>query len=319
MVAIDVRLSRTYLTLTDFGGQQRALESFPTVVSPSHLVKDLAHRVLTLLEPHGAADLCEGIGLVVPGIVDSRTGRIVIAPALGWRNVDVREALSAATGLPVHVENAAKACALAQMWLGSRGTSRTPRSFAHVSVSDGVGVGLVINGELVRGHNNIAGEFGHTPLSLDGPPCVCGATGCWETYISNIATLTRYSGGDSSKLGRTASMDSGGGLSITDLISRAQSGDAKAVNAIQATGRYLGLGLAIVINAIDPECIDIGGEITAAWGLIESIVREALAERVMTEAAARTPVQIVGTIEYPRLRGAAALVAAPTFAAPRVA
>jgi len=109
------------------------------------------------------------------------------------------------------------------------------------------------------------------------------------------------------------------GFTITDLISRARSGDARATDAIKATGRYLGLGLATVVNAINPDCVYVGGEITAVWDLIHTTVRKALAERAMTKAAAGTPVKVVDAFEYPRLRGAAALVAAPTFAAPRVA
>ena len=320
VVAIDVRLSCTYIGMIDFGGQQRALEIFPTIGSPAELIEDLADRVQRLLKTQKAASNCEGIGLVVPGIVDHSTGRIVIAPALGWRDVDVREGLSAATGLPVHVENAAKACALAQMWLSSREGIRTPHTFAHLSVSDGVGVGLVINGELLRGRNDTAGEFGHTPLSLDGPPCVCGARGCWETYISNIATLSRYFGRHLPAPGSESVSEPGEAtFTITDLISRARSGDGRAADALRATGRYLGLGLATMINSINPDCVYVGGEITAAWGLIESNVREALVERAITDATARTPVHIVGAVEHPRLRGAAALVAAPTFAAPRVA
>jgi predicted NBD/HSP70 family sugar kinase len=91
------------------------------------------------------------------------------------------------------------------------------------------------------------------------------------------------------------------------------------MSAVNTTAKYLGLGLATVINALNPDCVFIGGEITTAWDLIESIVRSSLAERTLTESASRTPIHIAAAVERPRLRGAAALVAAPTFAAPRVA
>src|SRR5262249_11764564 len=146
---------------------------------PADLVKDLAERIDRLLRTHGARSSCEGIGVAVPGIVDQGTGRILYAPQLGWREVDLLGGLASRTGLPVYAENAARACALAEMWLGSRGAPTT-QSFVHVSVSDGVGVGVVINGELVRGHDNMAGEFGHVPLNIEGPVCMCGALGCWE-------------------------------------------------------------------------------------------------------------------------------------------
>jgi predicted NBD/HSP70 family sugar kinase len=179
---------------------------------------------------------------------------------------------------------------------------------------------VVVNGELVRGRDHIAGEFGHMPLSLDGPRCMCGMAGCWEAYISNLATLSRYFGWDLSKLSPKALRDAGRGtFTVLDLVARARGGDAKAQAAVRATGRFLGLGLATIVNVVNPDSIYLAGEITTAWDLIEGGVREALAERALTEAAAGTPVRVASTHEHPRLRGAAALIAAPTFAAPRVA
>ena len=184
-----------------------------------------------------------------------------------------------------------------------------------ISVSDGVGVGVMMNGEVLRGRHNIAGEFGHVPLSLDGPRCSCGSNGCWEAYISNRATLARYSAGRATEPRHAQHAH----FTVEDLIARARGGDAKAIAALEATARYLGLGLASVINALDPACVYIGGEITLAWDLIEGAVRAALAERALTPAAADTDIRPVAATEHPRLQGAAALVTAPAFAAPVVA
>ena len=317
-IAVDVRFSKTYLMLSDFSGQQLALETYDTIFSIPAFIKDLASRIRKMAKNNGFLTNCEGIGLVVPGMVDQRTGRILNAPALGWRGVDIRDRLSAATRLPVHVENSARACALAQLWLehGEVG----PHSFVYVSVSDGIGVGIVINGELFRGHDHIAGEFGHLPLNLDGPRCMCGAKGCWEAYTSNLATLSRYFGWNLSKLSpkvfRNSEHDS---FTIMELIGRARGGDAKAVTALRSSARFLGLGLAAIINIVNPDCIYLSGEITTAWDLVEGVVSKAVAERTLTEKAARTPLRVTSTQDYPRLKGAAALVAAPSFAAPRVA
>ncbi|MDT5121500.1 MAG: hypothetical protein QOC96_982 [Acidobacteriota bacterium] len=318
-IAVDVRFSKTYLMLCDFSGRQLALEIYDTVFSIPAFVKDLAARIRRMLRTQGAKRNCEGIGVVVPGMVDYRTGRILNAPTLGWREVDIRDGLAAATALPVQVENSARACSLATLWL-ERGEATVTQNFAYVSVSDGIGVGIVLNGELVRGHNHVAGEFGHMPLSLDGPRCMCGRTGCWEAYISNLATLARYFGRDLSKLHPNSLHDARqNSFTVLDLIARARGNDAKAIVAIQSTARFLGLGLATVINVANPDTIYLAGEITTAWDLMESIVREALVERALTEAAASTPLRVTATHEYPRLRGAMALIAAPTFAAPRVA
>jgi predicted NBD/HSP70 family sugar kinase len=318
-VAVDVRFSKTYLMLSDFSGRQVALEIYDTIFDAQQFVKDLAARVRKMLKRHGIEGDCEGIGVVVPGMVDHRTGRVLNAPTLSWRDVDIRDRLAALTGLPVQVENSGRACSLAHLWL-ERGEATPAQSFVYISVSDGVGVGVVVNGELVRGRDHVAGEFGHMPLSLDGPRCMCGMTGCWEAYISNLATLSRYFGWNLSKLSpkslRDAERDS---FTVPDLISRARGGDARANSAIQSTARFLGLGLATIVNVINPDCIYLAGEITGAWDLIEGPMRVALAERALTDAAARTPLRVPAAQEFPRLRGAAALIAAPTFAAPRVA
>ena len=193
----------------------------------------------------------------------------------------------------------------------------TAGDLVYISVSDGIGVGVILNGEVLRGRHNIAGEFGHVPLSLDGPRCSCGATGCWETYVSNRATLARYFGQP-----MDAPLPSRAGqqpFTIEDLIARARGNDAKAATAVQTTARYLGLGLASVVNALDPACVYIGGEITMAWDLIEAPLRAALTERALTAAAGAIEVRPVAATEHPRLHGAAALVTAPAFAAPVVA
>jgi predicted NBD/HSP70 family sugar kinase len=222
----------------------------------------------------------------------------------------LRESLSAAIGIPVAIENSGKACALAQMW-ATRGDAAALGDLVFVSISDGIGVGVVVNGEILRGRHNIGGEFGHVPLSIDGPRCACGAAGCWEAYISNLTTLSRYFG--------RGVRDEAASFTVEDLIERARAGDAKAVTALSATARYLGLGLASIVNAVDPARIYIGGELTGAWDLIEATVRTALAERALSPDAADTEIRIISLEDHPRLRGAVALVTAPAFAAPAVA
>ena len=146
---------------------------------------------------------------------------------------------------------------------------RTPARLAgdlvFVSVSDGVGVGVIINGEVLRGRHNIAGEFGHVPLSLDGPRCSCGSNGCWEAYVSNRATLARYFG-RAARAPTARRTPRSAHFTIEDLIARARGGDAKAIAALEATARYLGLGLASVINVLDPARVYVGGEITRGLG-----------------------------------------------------
>lgn len=312
VVAVDVRVTRTFLVLTDLVGKELSpIRSFPTDRQPEKLVSHLAGEVRQLLAQHPEAGRCEGVGIAFPGMLD-RSGSVVVrAPALDWRDVPLREPLAAALGLPVHMENAAKACALALVWntLGET----PPGDLVFVSVSDGVGVGLVVAGEVLRGRHNVAGEYGHVPLSIEGPRCACGATGCWEAYVSNLATLSRYAGRPleahqpfSVEVARST---------VGDVIARARIGDVKALTALLSTGRYLGLGLAAIVNSLNPARIHIGGEITAAWDLIESPVRNALSERAIVAAAAETEIIPVAAEDHPRLRGASALVGSSAFSA----
>jgi predicted NBD/HSP70 family sugar kinase len=318
VVAVDVRASQTYLMAADLLGKPLSgVVGFPTVRDPKALAATLGVRIRALLADHGGLAACEGVGVAIPGMIEHATMRVLHAPTLGWRNVDVRDLLVSGIGLPVHIENSGRACALAQLWAMHGGTSTSIGDFVFVSVSDGLGLGVIVRGELLRGRHNVAGEFGHVPLTMDGPRCSCGATGCWEAYVSNRATLARY-------FGRPAESDEPApaderAFTVEDLISRARRGDAKARAAIQATGRYLGAGLVSVVNVFDPTRVYVGGEITTAWDLIENEVRAAFAERALTPAAAATEIRPVAASEYPRLLGAAALVTAPAFAAPVVA
>jgi len=311
VVAVDIRTTRTFVMVTDLVGQQLAgVTTFPTERDPKKFVAGLVKRVKAILVEHKDLGRCQGVGVVVPGMVDADAGKVLLAPNLGWRDLSLRDPIAAALGMPVQIENSGKACALAELWATRSGQAHS--NFIYVTVSDGLGVGVVLGGELVRGQHNIAGEFGHVPLNVDGPRCGCGRTGCWEAYVSNVATLSRYFGRDLRARPSAASFPS---MTIDDLIARARSGgDAKALATLMSTARYLGLGLGSVVNAIDPAHVYIGGEITAAWDLIESTVRSALAERALTPPAGATPITVVPSEQHPRLRGAAALIAAPSFA-----
>ncbi len=318
-IAVDIRASRTYLMLTDMiGTQLENIVSFPTELEPIKFIKTLTLRIRQLLEDNNKEiSECSGIGVVVPGMTDIKTGRVLRAPALGWLDVDLLTLLRKEfNNIPIYVENSGKACALSQIW-ATRNDLQSHHDLVFVSISDGVGVGVIINGELMRGKHNTAGEFGHLPLSIDGLPCLCGANGCWEAYISNLATISRYFGKTLSQR-QPLSLETAN-FTVEDLIQRARTGDGKALAVLHLTARYLGLGLASIINAIDPSQIYLGGEITEAWDLIEPQVRDAIKERVLTRELGLTPIRIVPALEHPRLRGAVALVTAPAFAAPKVA
>ena len=319
-IAVDVRATNTTLVLADFGGTVLNRDVFATPTRPEDLARELGVRVDALLSGVSSSDgaKCHGIGVVVPGMVDRRGGRVLYAPRLGWRDIDLRDELSKHVGVPVFVENAAIACALARLWSYTN-DARAVNNFAYVSVSDGVGVGIVVSGEVLRGEAHTAGEFGHVSLDPHGPLCACGRRGCWEAFVCNSATSMRYvaevagAGDKRSNGARRAPLPP-----VEEIVRRAKRGERAAELTLKATGREIGRGLAAVVSAINPKRIYLGGEVTAAWDLLEGPLREALVEGTITTAARQTPVLPDRAPAEYRLLGAIALVAAPNYAAPRV-
>lgn len=316
VIGIDIRRRRTHILLSDFGGTEIAMETFPTPREMDSLLDELVARVERLMQAHESLGRFEGIGMVVPGLVDAETGVVLHAPTLGWKDVDIRRMLKERVPLEVQIERDAVACALAKIWLGRRGEH--PENFAYLTVSDGVGAGIVVKGQVVRGRH-AAGEFGHIPLNLDGPLCFCGSRGCWEAYTSNPATVARYLGRELSEYPEAKASGPEPDVTIEDVVARALDGEAAACRALEETARYLGIGLAGIVNALSPEEIIVGGEITAAWDIIHPLLKRELEGRVLTASAGETPVNPESSDRDTRLRGAVVLVVGPAFAAPVIA
>ena len=125
---------------------------------------------------------------------------------------------------------------------------------------------MVIDGGLYRGFRNTAGQFGHMTIDLDGAECRCGLRGCWDLYTSDKATVARYQELSGGQGGRAMTM-----RRVVELV---ESGDTAAAQAVRETAHYLGVGIAGLVNGLDPEVVVIGGEITRAWGLAEPILIE---------------------------------------------
>ncbi len=181
-VAVDVRPGKTSIALADFSGAVLQRDVFETPRHPDELAQRLVTHVEAILAARGAQDgepaICQGIGVVVPGMVDRRSGHILYAPRLGWRDVHLRDAVRARLDVPVSVESAPIACSMARLWLMT-GEPRGVNNFAYVSVSDGVGVGIVMSGEVLRGEHHTAGELGHVSLDPNGPGRKLALATCW--------------------------------------------------------------------------------------------------------------------------------------------
>lgn len=316
-MGVDVRATRTRLQVCDFAGRVLASRTFPTPDGPEDFLEAVVASSEGFREETGGSGTLEGVGVVVPGMVDARTGSVLNAPTLAWREVELGAMLQGRLGLPVFVERDAVACAMARMWL-ENGLEGGGRDFVYLIVSEGVGAGLVVNGQPVRGRSFTAGEFGHVPLDLGGPPCSCGGRGCLESFVSDPATVARYR---QRKLAarRAGSREDGPLPEVEDIVDRAAQGDTIARAALEETGQYLGVGLAAIINTLNPAWIIVGGSVTGAWDLMLPFVLSELSARTLTLDAAGTRISVDPDPDESRLRGALALVVATAFAAPQLA
>jgi predicted NBD/HSP70 family sugar kinase len=166
-----------------------------------------------------------------------------------------------------------------------------------ITVSEGIGTGILANGALVRGLNGMAGEFGHVPVDPAGPACGCGSRGCWEVFASNRAALRYYA--------KSGSADSG--LDFRGLISRADEGDGRAAQALDTMARYLGRGMRIIVAGLAPERIVVVGELTRSWHRFGGIMEAEIRAQVL--AGGRPPLLVPAFEDgMARLRGTVALV-----------
>ncbi|MEW5867527.1 MAG: ROK family transcriptional regulator [Bacillota bacterium] len=218
-----------------------------------------------------------GIGIGVPGLVEMEHGVLVFAPNLRWKNVPLKEILQERFKTRVYVDNEANAGALGEKWFGA---GQGIRHMVYLSVGVGLGAGIVLNGELYRGSAGYAGELGHFTILPDGPLCGCGNRGCWEVLASEGATLRRASEaierGDATVLQGVIREqpvnEEGGCLSVDHLIEACERGDELSQNVLRETGRYLGIGIAGLINTFNPEVVIVGNTIgrCGKWVLDEA-------------------------------------------------
>jgi predicted NBD/HSP70 family sugar kinase len=317
---INVRPYSTNLALANLDGHFLFQESMVTPADANRFVDHMSQRIRTLVKAYPEMAY-EGIGVSLPGRVDVSSQKFVFAPNLGWREEDLKPRFEKATGLPVELENEANACVLSEFWFGRH--TEGARNLIAVAVSEGIGVGMILNGQLVRGPSGLAGEFGHVSLSEDGPRCSCGNRGCWEVYASNSAALRDYAEATTGtgRNGRNGNGKNGhrlqGELTFEDFLLSAERGDLKALEALDRMAHYLGMGIAMLVTGLAPDVIVVVGEVTRAWDRVGPIITEVVKRRSMTHATTR--VIATGPAPQPRLRGIIALVLQKRFAAPSIA
>jgi predicted NBD/HSP70 family sugar kinase len=190
------------------------------------------------------------------------------------------------------MDNVANACALSEVWFGD---SDGLHDLVVVNVSEGIGTGIFANGQLLRGANGMAGEFGHVQMEANGPLCGCGGRGCWETVSSNRAGLRYYE-----EFSGTAAPQN-----FAALVKMAQSDDVHAIKALEKMSSFLGRGLRMIASALAPSEIVIVGDITTAWYMFGPIVEAELKQNALSKEPRLRPSFEGNTA---RLRSAVALV-----------
>ncbi len=211
-----------------------------------------------------------GIGIGVPGLVNNH-GEVLVAPNLGWKNINLREEIENSFDIPVFIENEANAGAYGEKLYGA---GKENDNILYISAGIGIGVGIILNGELFYGINGFSGEAGHMIVQVNGKDCTCGSSGCWELYASEKALLE-----EARKLKLTDITEET--LSIELLLELANSGNEDIINLFHSIGMYLGVGINNIINIFNPEQVIIGNRLAMAKEWLEKSIEKFIKNHTM--------------------------------------
>ena len=292
--ALGIDIGGTFTKLVAMGEDRRVLgeSRLPTeaAAGPAALVDRAAAACRQLCTASGLdASSARAVGVGIAGLVNSTTGVLVAAPNLaGWERFAVADAFAAAFGCPAAVENDANAFALGEATLGA---GRGCDPVALITLGTGVGGGLVAGGRIVHGRHGYAGEFGHMALTVDqGPRCACGARGCVEAYLrsSHVVALAlelAATAADSPSPTLARALAAGEATART-VGEAAREGDPVALAVFRQLGRYLGVAIANIISAFNPQVVIAGGGVALAGEVLLTVARSTALARVLPPLAA---------------------------------
>lgn len=261
VIGVDVGETKVRVELFDLGLRERARAEFPVGpgdAGPERIVDRIRAGLHMVINSGGIEpERILGIGIGVPGLVRREPPALVDAQTLGWAAVPLQDMLAQVTDLPLYIDNGATTMGQAEMWFGAgRGSGAT----AIVLIGSGVGAAIVVEGTAYRGFSSSAGEWGHTTVAVSGRRCRCGALGCIEAYVGAGAIIDRYA----EKLRDERPLAEDQEVALSQILDSASSvseeetaGQARAVLAETAT--YLGIGIANLINLLNPERVLLGG------------------------------------------------------------
>ena len=282
-IGVDVGGTNIKIALVDKAGSIVYSDTVPTraEMGYEYTINNMKKAISDLMvQTKVAKEDISGIGFGFPGQIDCDKGVVLLAPNIpGWVNIPIAKIIEKEFSIPVKVDNDVRCAALAELNYGAgKGTT----NMICITVGTGIGSGLIINGKIVRGASNVAGEIGHIKLQMhDGPLCGCGDTGCLEAFASGpaiVAMAQEYiMGGKSTKYRELANPD------ITPYIvaEAAKQGDVVAKRIFEVIGEYIGIGLVSVINLLNPEKIVIGGGVADAGELLFAPIKRTIELRAM--------------------------------------
>lgn len=304
-IGIDLTPRETTIAVADLAGKVLEKEKFITSPDKDYMAEQIVGRVAAFAEKYSDSHL--NIGMSLPGIVDHALGKVLYIPYFGWRDWDIARQIYRKTNLSVTMDNDANAIALAELWFGHE-KIRKIKNFITVLVAEGIGTGIVFDGQVYRGEKGAAGEFGHMIVGENAPvQCSCGSRDCWEALSSEKATVARYQqlfNSNGSKLNN---------LDINHIIGLANSGESQAIATLKETAKYLGIGISNLIVGLSPQAVVVSGSISKAWPLIAEDVNSVVGRSVRSQM----PKMIVtaSTLgDSPTLIGSLSLVLARIFA-----
>ena len=263
-------LWRQRISIDPREGQEKILDDIEALIADGMTAKDTSN--LPIL----------GIGVGVPGLVDYRSGILRIAPNLHWQDVPIQDILHRRFRIPIYVENEANAAALGEYFFGA---ARGVDNFIYLSAGVGLGGGIVLDGKLFRGSYGYASEVGHMTFDAGGELCGCGKRGCWETFVGPRAVERRVrrtlrTGAES--IMREMAGGSLENITFDNVLKAAEQNDEVALAALSEVGRYLGIGIANLINIFNPEMIVLGGALNRASPIILPVVERAVESNTLS-------------------------------------
>jgi glucokinase len=307
---VDIGGTKILAGLIDQSGELLARRRIETLAE--HGAEVVIARTVTILrellhEIDAPEEALEAIGCSIPGPLDRNSGVVHFSPNLSWREVPFVNHMQRLLDVPVVIDDDAHCAALGE---ARKGAARGMDCAVYVTISTGIGAGIIIGGNIYRGAHGFAGEVGHITIEAAGPPCSCGNFGCFEALASGSAIATRAKQavihGDDTVLSKFKNDPSK--LSAEQVVNAAEDGDVVALRIIESAGAYAGIGLAAVASAFDPQVIVVGGGVMGSGGIMLQHARKEFLERTISPVGSLIPIVPAELGEESGLWGAAALL-----------